>query len=435
MTNNNSSASPQEPSPSSHISSNEYNNNVNSNSIITNVGNTIDNKEEKEGVTAVASALRHRSDKTKDVDECEDDNSDDDGDYGQFQDTESGLPMTSEDEYINLNQRDESVKSKDNNATNPINTINEDSIVNKNSTTSTISANTITKEHSIKDSTADTSKPHDDSNEDSHAENETHVETETRDQILEPITPTEPKEPKKSSGPIDDSTKPSENTDPYSSSYLFSPPSPTTDTKRSKGPFEPNETPELSESLESVETLPDYKSALWYTEVRDYGYPNTHPLYCGVATVAPAVENGYYACGYPMDSYSSSNSNNSRFNSNDTNTYSNSNNNDDDSSNDYRNSSQYTYDEETQSYYPTQDLELHGHAVALFDFVPENDNEAPLKAGQVVWVSYRHGQGWLVAEDLATGGTGLIPEEYVQMMKEEEVQQLEQAEQAEQGGR
>ena len=53
--------------------------------------------------------------------------------------------------------------------------------------------------------------------------------------------------------------------------------------------------------------------------------------------------------------------------------------------------------------------EIHGRAVALFDFIPENENEAPLKEGQVIWVSYRHGQGWLVAEDPRTGETGLVP--------------------------
>lgn len=60
--------------------------------------------------------------------------------------------------------------------------------------------------------------------------------------------------------------------------------------------------------------------------------------------------------------------------------------------------------------------EIHGRAVALFDFIPENENEAPLKEGQVIWVSYRHGQGWLVAEDPRTGETGLVPEEYVQII-------------------
>jgi len=46
--------------------------------------------------------------------------------------------------------------------------------------------------------------------------------------------------------------------------------------------------------------------------------------------------------------------------------------------------------------------EMHGKAVALFDFIQENENELPLVEGQVVWVSYRHGMGWLVAEDPKT---------------------------------
>ena len=50
------------------------------------------------------------------------------------------------------------------------------------------------------------------------------------------------------------------------------------------------------------------------------------------------------------------------------------------------------------------DEEMHGKAVALFDFTRENENELPLVEGQVIWVSYRHGQGWLVAEDPKTRG-------------------------------
>ncbi|ODV79727.1 uncharacterized protein CANTADRAFT_35391, partial [Suhomyces tanzawaensis NRRL Y-17324] len=52
-------------------------------------------------------------------------------------------------------------------------------------------------------------------------------------------------------------------------------------------------------------------------------------------------------------------------------------------------------------------------AIALFDFTPENDNEVGLTAGQLIWISYRHGQGWLVAEDPESGENGLVPEEYV----------------------
>lgn len=59
-------------------------------------------------------------------------------------------------------------------------------------------------------------------------------------------------------------------------------------------------------------------------------------------------------------------------------------------------------------------------AVALFDFTPENDNEIQLIEGQSVWISYRHGQGWLVAEDPVTGKNGLVPEEYVDFVVEDE---------------
>jgi hypothetical protein len=64
------------------------------------------------------------------------------------------------------------------------------------------------------------------------------------------------------------------------------------------------------------------------------------------------------------------------------------------------------------------DEEMHGKAVALFDFQPENDNELRLVEGQIVWVSYRHGQGWLVAMDPKTHDSGLVPEEYVRLLRD-----------------
>lgn len=60
--------------------------------------------------------------------------------------------------------------------------------------------------------------------------------------------------------------------------------------------------------------------------------------------------------------------------------------------------------------------EINRKAIALFDFVPENDNEVGLREGQVIWVSYRHGQGWLVAEDPESGENGLVPEAYVDVL-------------------
>ncbi|UKZ75491.1 hypothetical protein TrVFT333_003177 [Trichoderma virens FT-333] len=38
--------------------------------------------------------------------------------------------------------------------------------------------------------------------------------------------------------------------------------------------------------------------------------------------------------------------------------------------------------------------------------------------GQIIWVSYRHGQGWLVAEDPKTQESGLVPEEYVRLLRD-----------------
>ena len=66
-----------------------------------------------------------------------------------------------------------------------------------------------------------------------------------------------------------------------------------------------------------------------------------------------------------------------------------------------------------------EDEELYaGRSLALYPFEPENSNELRLREGQVIMVSYRHGQGWLVAEDPETGEQGLVPEEYVRLLSE-----------------
>lgn len=59
-----------------------------------------------------------------------------------------------------------------------------------------------------------------------------------------------------------------------------------------------------------------------------------------------------------------------------------------------------------------------GESLALYSFEPENPNELRLREGQIILVSYRHGQGWLVAEDPDTGEQGLVPEEYVRLVRE-----------------
>ena len=76
------------------------------------------------------------------------------------------------------------------------------------------------------------------------------------------------------------------------------------------------------------------------------------------------------------------------------------------------------YSRDYQFTIASPDEEMHGKAVALFDFARESANEIPLKEGQIIWVSYRHGQGWLVAEDPKTGESGLVPEEFVRLLRD-----------------
>lgn len=47
--------------------------------------------------------------------------------------------------------------------------------------------------------------------------------------------------------------------------------------------------------------------------------------------------------------------------------------------------------------------DVQGRAVALFDFAPEHENEFALTEGQILFVSSRHGLGWLVAVDPDSG--------------------------------
>lgn len=76
------------------------------------------------------------------------------------------------------------------------------------------------------------------------------------------------------------------------------------------------------------------------------------------------------------------------------------------------------YSRDYQFTIASPDEEMHGKAVALFDFQRENENELPLVEGQIIWVSYRHGHGWLVAEDPKTQESGLVPEEYVRLLRD-----------------
>jgi len=84
----------------------------------------------------------------------------------------------------------------------------------------------------------------------------------------------------------------------------------------------------------------------------------------------------------------------------------------------YREDDQSRYSRDYQFTITSPDEEMHGKAVALFSFDRENENELPLVEGQIIWVSYRHEQGWLVAEDPRTQESGLVPEEYVRLLRD-----------------
>jgi hypothetical protein len=84
----------------------------------------------------------------------------------------------------------------------------------------------------------------------------------------------------------------------------------------------------------------------------------------------------------------------------------------------YHEEDQSRYSRDYQFTITSPDEEFHGKAVALFDFERDNENELPLVEGQIIWVSYRYGQGWLVAEDPKTQESGLVPEEYVRLLRD-----------------
>lgn len=79
--------------------------------------------------------------------------------------------------------------------------------------------------------------------------------------------------------------------------------------------------------------------------------------------------------------------------------------------------SQHAHSPQRASMGPEDEL-FAGESLALYNFEPENPNELRLREGQIILVSYRHGQGWLVAEDPSTGEQGLVPEEYVRLVSE-----------------
>lgn len=84
----------------------------------------------------------------------------------------------------------------------------------------------------------------------------------------------------------------------------------------------------------------------------------------------------------------------------------------------YANEDQSRYSRDYQFTITSPDEEMHGKAVALYDFERESENELPLVEGQIILISYRHGEGWLVAQDPKTQESGLVPEAYVRLLRD-----------------
>lgn len=165
-----------------------------------------------------------------------------------------------------------------------------------------------------------------------------------------------------------------------------------------------------SEDSNQASSIPQFESALDYTTVRDFAYPSFHPLHYGVPQASPSsvTDDGYNNMEYLDDGppwQEDADLASPVIKSHDVGD---------------RISREYEFSVASAD-------EIHGRAVALFDFTPENDNEYPLREGQLIWVSYRHGQGWLVAEDPDTGETGLVPEEYVEIISNHEARRIHEA--------
>ncbi|ODV64996.1 hypothetical protein HYPBUDRAFT_163750 [Hyphopichia burtonii NRRL Y-1933] len=124
------------------------------------------------------------------------------------------------------------------------------------------------------------------------------------------------------------------------------------------------------------------------TCIKDFGYPDSHPLRVGdfdINNLTDDDDDSYHDNDFYDPTYF--------HNSND------------------------DFNDNTDFY---SNDEINRKAIALFDFPPENDNEVGLTEGQIIWISYRHGQGWLVAEDPNSGENGLVPEEYVEIIYDDE---------------
>ncbi|KAI5970218.1 NBP2 [Candida margitis] len=152
------------------------------------------------------------------------------------------------------------------------------------------------------------------------------------------------------------------------------------------------------------------------TKIKDFGYPESHPLHFTASIKRfrkTRVSSDYEL---PEDDEATSSDNTSTTSSSATSDRRSRHH----GTSNYRTYDEYDYEGELEEEEDDDDEyekdEINCEARAIFDFQPENDNEIGLIEGQLIWISYRHGQGWLVAEDPETGENGLVPEEYVELI-------------------
>lgn len=138
--------------------------------------------------------------------------------------------------------------------------------------------------------------------------------------------------------------------------------------------IEPNDLNYNEEYYSTNEEDDDYSS---YVSVRDFAYDNDNPLYYGYLEEESATT-------------------------------------DDDSDN-------VEYNDKRKSYTLPRDYIINKKGIALYDFKNLNDNELPLKKGDLIFINYKHGQGWLVVQRLDDSGeAGLVPEDYVEIVDNED---------------
>ncbi|KAH3901999.1 adaptor protein NBP2 SCDLUD_001787 [Saccharomycodes ludwigii] len=161
----------------------------------------------------------------------------------------------------------------------------------------------------------------------------------------------------------------------------------------------------------------DYSTSTGYISVKDFAYDESHPLHYGYYEEddnnSSDNENKYADDDYANDSYQEYSLVNGSFIG--------------PNNNSILDNVDYDEDEENNSEWDTnkrqsiilpEEYIINKRAIALYDFESENDNELALQEGDMIFIDYKHGQGWLVAESFDGKRTGLVPEAYVSILED-----------------